>query len=62
MGAKIISEACRKGFFVGFERCKLMVLAYLFNLGTELPRVDPLDESPKAMVDDHVKIFIKSLE
>lgn len=61
-GAEIVLEACRKGFFMGFKRCKLMVLAYLFNIDTELPRTNPSNESLEVMVDDHVKMLVKILK
>lgn len=35
-GAKIIIEACKKGFFASLERCKSMIHSYLFNLDAKL--------------------------
>lgn len=62
MGTEAMAKACKKSFFVGFERCRSMVQAFLPNNHAKLLRTNPSYESLKDVVNDYVRAFAKSSE
>lgn len=58
----IIFEACWKSFVAGFEWCRSKVGVHLFSPGTALPKIDPVDDSQRGEVSNHVQMFIKDLD
>ena len=58
--AKIINQACRMTFSVGFERCKRMVQAHLSAKIIGLLQADVVDESLIAIAADSMKKFVRT--
>lgn len=61
VGVDIISETSWKSFFIGFERYKSKIEAYLLSPSADLPRVDPSDDGLRAEVDNHIQMFMNNL-
>ena len=58
-GVKIINQACKIAFSIGFERCKIMAQVHLPADSTELLQANFSNESLKVVTKDSTRRFAK---